>query len=399
MNDKVSIIIPVYNVSAYLPECMESVFAQTYENLEIILVDDGSSDASSECCDKYVEIDKRIKVVHKKNGGLVSARKAGLELVTGKYIFNLDGDDWIDTDTIETCIKRLEKDESDIIQFGYYTFGNNQDGIHSNLDAIFTIEPESLDGVISDLLKTNGCLNTLMGTKIYKTRIFRDVYSKMPDTIKRADDLLVFVMALPEVKRVTTITNCFLHYRMRRDSKSHLHDGMSQVIDFDNTINHVYSYIKNKDFYSNVTSEILDNWAVSYKIGQLNNELKYYGEHIPVYKMSDLNRFKGKRLILYGAGAVGRDYYRQLSLYNNISVVRWVDKDPLKYSYDYYSISGLEDAFKCDYDYVIIAVQSERLAVEIWEDLTESWNVLDKKIVWDKPHKIWERLVENDKPE
>ena len=97
----VSIIVPIYMIDRYLGICVESLLNQTYQNLEIILVDDGSKDRCPEICDLYASKDSRIKVVHKENGGLVSARKAGLEVSTGGLITYVDGDDWVGPDYIE----------------------------------------------------------------------------------------------------------------------------------------------------------------------------------------------------------------------------------------------------------------------------------------------------------
>ena len=98
---KVSIIVPVYNVEPYLPICVESIVAQTYRNLEIILVDDGSPDNCPRMCDEYAKLDGRISVVHKENGGLSSARNAGLDVMSGNYVLFVDSDDWIDSRYVE----------------------------------------------------------------------------------------------------------------------------------------------------------------------------------------------------------------------------------------------------------------------------------------------------------
>lgn len=103
MNQVISVIIPVYNVEKYLDKCVSSVISQTYQRLQIILVDDGSTDKSSEICDSYAMLDDRIQVIHKKNGGLSSARNAGLERATGDYITFLDSDDYIS----KTCYKEM----------------------------------------------------------------------------------------------------------------------------------------------------------------------------------------------------------------------------------------------------------------------------------------------------
>ena len=112
--EMVSIIIPVYNVEKYIVECLESVVNQTYENLEIILVNDGSTDNSKEICLEYAQRDQRIKLYSKENGGLSSARNYGLSKVTGNYVFFLDSDDYLVTDTIENLLNMLINTNADV---------------------------------------------------------------------------------------------------------------------------------------------------------------------------------------------------------------------------------------------------------------------------------------------
>ncbi len=105
--DKISVIIPVYNVEPYIRKCIDSVINQTYINLEIILVDDGSTDNSGKVCDEYATKDKRVKVLHKRNGGVSSAKNAGLKEVTGKYLGFVDSDDWIEPEMYEILYNDL----------------------------------------------------------------------------------------------------------------------------------------------------------------------------------------------------------------------------------------------------------------------------------------------------
>ena len=114
-NILVSVIVPVYNVENYIEKCLESIVNQTYKNLQIILVDDGSTDKSGEICDKYVKMDERVEVIHKENNGLVSARKSGIVRAKGIYTVNVDGDDWIETDAIEKYVMISNKYHPDII--------------------------------------------------------------------------------------------------------------------------------------------------------------------------------------------------------------------------------------------------------------------------------------------
>lgn len=118
MGALVSVIIPIYNVEKYLDRCVQSVVDQTYKNLEIILVDDGSPDNCPTMCDGWAERDSRIKVVHKKNAGLGMARNTGIENASGKYIFFFDSDDYVDTSIVEKCVLSAEKYNSDAVIYG-----------------------------------------------------------------------------------------------------------------------------------------------------------------------------------------------------------------------------------------------------------------------------------------
>lgn len=114
----VSVVIPVYNVEAYLDKCVETVVGQTYSNMEIILVDDGSPDQCPELCDAWANRDSRIRVIHQKNAGLGMARNAGMALAEGQYIFFLDSDDYVDTTLVEKCVRNAEKTSSDAVIYG-----------------------------------------------------------------------------------------------------------------------------------------------------------------------------------------------------------------------------------------------------------------------------------------
>ena len=119
----ITVIIPVYNVEQYLERCVDSVLQQTMQNLQIILVDDGSPDRSPLICDRYTSSESRVQVIHKENGGLASARNAGLKVSEGKYIFFLDSDDWLEPDGLELLLNTAEQYQVDFVRYRAFRTG------------------------------------------------------------------------------------------------------------------------------------------------------------------------------------------------------------------------------------------------------------------------------------
>ena len=144
--DKISVIIPVYNVETYIRQCLDSVVNQTYKNLEIIIIDDGSPDNCGAICDEYAAKDERIQVIHKENGGLASARNAGIEYASGEWIAFVDSDDWCETDYYEQLIFHMCKDPVDIFWAGgCYREQPDKQIVMRTIDAPFAIREMDLD--------------------------------------------------------------------------------------------------------------------------------------------------------------------------------------------------------------------------------------------------------------
>ena len=137
----VSIIVPIYNVEPFLEKCVNSLLNQTYTNIEVILVDDGSPDECPDICDKYREEDHRVKVIHKKNGGLSSARNSGLKVCRGDYIMFVDSDDWIEVDLIEKMVKVMRNNPVQLVTCGRcVTDENYQEKIISGKSEILSVK-------------------------------------------------------------------------------------------------------------------------------------------------------------------------------------------------------------------------------------------------------------------
>ncbi|MFT8342950.1 MAG: glycosyltransferase [Clostridium beijerinckii] len=171
--DLISVIVPVYNVEKYLPQCIDSILNQTEKNLEIILVDDGSLDNSGKICDEFSKRDDRIIVIHKKNNGLSSARNAGLEIARGNYIGFVDSDDWLDKTMYEVLLKLLKENNSDISCCDFFKTANGNDSIpHIDNEIINSYNNlESLNNFYNGLYTQT----VVAWNKLYKRELFKDI--------------------------------------------------------------------------------------------------------------------------------------------------------------------------------------------------------------------------------
>lgn len=172
MNPLISVIVPIYNVEKYLARCVDSIVNQTYKNLEIILVDDGSPDLCPQMCDDYAEKESRIKVVHKKNGGLSDARNAGMAVATGKYISFIDSDDYVSDDFFECLLDVMNKENSDIVECSVVKF--YEDNRFDEFSDDLSVKTYDTQDAMSALIAENP-FHQHVWNKLYKIELVKDI--------------------------------------------------------------------------------------------------------------------------------------------------------------------------------------------------------------------------------
>lgn len=213
----VSIIIPVYNVEEYLRECVDSVINQTYKNLEIILVDDGSTDSSGRICDEYAATDNRISVIHQKNGGLSVARNTGIETSNGDYIYFLDSDDYIDPNTIESILEIEVTENSEIVFFDAVSFADTNDfKVTQNYIRKNTYKTDSGYNVFCEMTKRKEFHSAVYLMFYTKEFIINNSLSFVPNILH--EDMIFSFIALCKAKTVTQCKQAFYHRRYRKNS-------------------------------------------------------------------------------------------------------------------------------------------------------------------------------------
>ena len=232
MNNKAplfSIIIPVYGVEAFLPQSIESVLSQSVSDWELILVDDGSKDRSGAICDEYAARDSRIRVIHKENGGLVSARQAGANASKGRYILNVDGDDYIESTLLEAIRRDVNEVEPDIIAFNAVRVsetGELLDKLCNGLPAGL-YRGEKLQALYDSLLfdpresslnRYNSVLLYAIWAKAIKRELYIPLQNQVPQSIRCGEDVAFTVPAVCKCKTLLLIDECGYRYRIRGGS-------------------------------------------------------------------------------------------------------------------------------------------------------------------------------------
>ena len=212
MEDLISIIIPVYKVEKYIYKCIDSVLNQTYKNLEIILVDDGSPDKCPEICEEYAKKDNRIKIIHKKNGGLSDARNAGLKVATGKYIGFVDSDDYIEKDMYQVLYNNIIKTNSDISIVNLKEVKENEIIENNVKDEQNTIEYTKLEG-LKKLIENK--IKSYAWNKLYKKEILNNIEFPVG---RKMEDLAVMHKIFEKANKIVYTDKIEYYYLQRGDS-------------------------------------------------------------------------------------------------------------------------------------------------------------------------------------
>lgn len=282
-NELISVIIPVYNVDVFLEQCLESVIKQSYQELEIILVDDGSTDQSGTICDHFATIDKRIKVIHKPNGGLSDARNVGLDIAKGAYITFIDSDDYVSIDFVKSLYEAIKSNGAEISICDYMRTKIDNDQplkeeqnvvVYNNIDAIKN----------TYLLKFHG-LEFVAWAKLYKRTLFVDNGLIFP-VGKLYEDTYTTYKAMFYSNKIVYITSKLYFYRMRDNSITNMPYNKQRITVLDATREAC-------DFYKANKAEDLYKFALN---DHYKKSVLIYKEFIDKYHEQDKQNLK-RRLI------------------------------------------------------------------------------------------------------
>ena len=376
----ISIVVPIYNVGDYIEKCIQSIIDQTYNNLQIILIDDGSTDNSGKICDEYAKIDQRIEVIHQDNKGLVVARMKGLEIARGEYTGFVDGDDYIEDNMYEKLLSYLIESDADFVHTGYW---KNEYKLLSFEENIVEINEET------DYYIRNYCLDVESQTlitpslwsKLYKTPLIKKCYSKVPEARSYGEDLICLCACLMESNRIALKKEAFYHYTVRENSLSN-NKNNDLLIEEYNLYKCLLNLFKEYGYY-NQLKNVLAKFLKQHVLNAIS-KISSYEFQVAKYNFSDPEILQNKKIIIYGAGEVGKDYYSRLIRYTNVEVVAWADSYKKQNYYEYIKLIRKEEIKNYNFDYVIIAVKNKENADEIKKNIS-SIICDNSKIIWRKP--------------
>lgn len=382
--EKVSIVVPVYNAEAYLERCINSIINQTYDNIEVILVDDGSTDRSYNICKDMAENDTRILVYKQQNKGCMEARKTGIGYASGKFVMNVDSDDWIEENMVEELVHYMIKYDVDVVLSGvcydYIQKENNRvwiDGVTPGFHDLKSVDSEVFDYFFLEKGVYNGRgIRGNVWARLFKKDLIKNIMSQVDTRIKNGEDDACLYPAILSSESIYVLDKAFYHYCIRDDSLCQ------------NTLNRSFMDVEllGKCLRGYVERHIARDKLVK----QLNKYMYFEAKETAkrIYRIKEVRRYifpfddlpLGCKIIIYGAGKVGKEYMNHLNNNTQFKLTAWIDKKVDK-TKNVQELSVIKDM---EYDYILLAAANRETAESMRTSIIDY--VEDPQaILWDRP--------------
>lgn len=389
----ISIIVPIYGIERYLGICIESILKQTYTNLEIILVDDGSPDRCPEICDLYALKDSRIKVIHKSNGGLVSARKAGLVESTGTFVGYVDGDDWIEPDFYESLYSAMNTNNADLV-----IAGHRRDLFETSTPILNNLPLGLYDGNKLEVLYSNMLsfdtfyrlgVTTYVWNKLFRRPQIKLYQFQVDDRITIGEDAAVVYPLMLSCERIVIIDNCGYHYRQREDSMLKKSLPFPQdVVRLRVLFEHLNKYLHDDSGRYHLPKQICD-FLLSICIIRSGGLVINQGNSYSPYNRD----ISGKDIVVFSAGTFGQQLVNRINQYSYCNIIAWVDDDYWDYRRCCLNVDEVERILQLNFDYIVIATVDNVLSKSICSRLMAMEIDPRKMLTVECPYNIRETVL------
>lgn len=374
----VSIIVPVHNAQEYIKDCINSIISQTYRELEIILVDDGSVDNSLQICNEMAQMDNRIVVLSQLNKGVVNARKSGVKIATGKYIMFVDSDDYINSEYVEAMMK-IPK-EFELVTSGILIDNKKIfDCINAGGYAVDKASPVIKNMIYAQDNISRGILSCIYA-KRFETDMTKKIFKTLDEDLYYGEDGEFVYKYIINCKKIHITNNCNYNYRINSLSVTH-----KKHEDFLININKLYISLK-KEFEKSIYNEELipqlEKWIFEH-IRMAPEKIGFNCENLPIkFILKCHKEIFNKKIVIYGAGKVGKDYIRQIKKEQLCREFVWVDKNYAKkeaYMGEYVCSPKLISTY--DFDYILIAINNDIIVNQIKIELQRDFGIDSEKII------------------
>lgn len=356
---KVSIVVPVYNADKYLKTCIESLINQSYRNIEIIIIDDGSTDKSLSICEDYVKRDSRIKLIHQDNRGLVYSRKVGLNNIVGDYVTFLDSDDYIELDTVEKIINNIDLSFPDVVAYGLLEDYENKTIHQKNIFMERLYKKEEIDTFIlphmisQDTFFGFGILPNLV-CKWIKVSFLKNSRWSVSDIVSVGEDADFSYQFIAQADSIQIIDSYPYHYCKRKDSMMWQKLPEEAIEALYNDLKKAFISIGNYDVFEKQLSEYI-TFIKLLKNPQMVSSLK--------------KRFENKlvRYAIYGVGGFGQAIVSQFG----DSIHFLADRDYQRYQKEGFEVKSIDELVdrQGEYDVIFIAILNVSVCESVEKEL------------------------------
>lgn len=380
---KISVIVPVYNAENYLDQCIGSIIKQSYRNLEIVLVNDGSTDRSPEICKKYAEADERILVVEQKNQGVVKARQSGVSAATGDFIGWVDADDWIEPEYIERLAGQQRESGADIVAAAHFhDIGDDSRLIKNGVETGIYDAEQLLPIMLYTGKFFEYGITPQLYTKLFRADILKKTQLMVPDRIIAGDDAAVVYLSLLRANKICVSDISGYHYVQHPASITKT--GYQEETE---RIRILIAFLKDT-FREAGLSDQTDRQLAVYE------KYMFALRQINIFDGADNKKIlipyggfgEGDRLIVYGAGTLGQKIYHYLKTDGRVRLTGWLDKNYEVYRRQGFPVDSPDILMEpgVEFDYILIANITESATMAI-KDFLLSAGVDEKKIKWFMP--------------
>lgn len=366
---KLTVIVPLYNQEKYIKHCIESIMYQSYKNIDILIVDDGSTDNSYEICKKLAEQDKRIYIIQQENKGLSGARKTGIEYASTDYVTFVDADDFIMLDAYAFAEEAMEKD-IDMIFFEisrYFDDDNIKREFHILQEGYYDrnrIKQQVYPRLIWDFSRNTPGIECSQCVRLVKRVLAIQAYERLNKSFYYGDDVAITYPLHTIINDMQVINQSFYMHRQRKNGVAPYIKGLAFLDETYSLYKYLYGFFK--PYFNQAEFEKQIEYIYIYSVNL--RKIKYNDYHLERQFLFPFDKIeRGKSIILYGAGMVGKSYYAQITQLNYCRNILWVDKNAAMMADD--RINDIMCINNGVYDYVLIAIENKNICMEVCEEL------------------------------